>query len=272
MRCLIAVTLLCLMFTSTAEARLNPAFSERVAPAAECDARPVVEEFMSALNRGDLARLDQLFAREGEGWNWYSVGDRAGQRLIPASHARDSLSGYFASRIAQHEHLSLISLDENGNGHFGLLLTRRADDLRDGEAVQRGGKGWVSCSTGQIGVFSLGGAPPPRSFESCPRGTLPITRTDLGAARVAVLLFVRDTLSEMWPGLDLTTARVTRSTLAVGNAKGNAARVKCGRSVQRRTAIIEMRFPRVDAGERLSSSAFYVSRIRAGWVVWRLIT
>jgi hypothetical protein len=240
--------------------------------AAGCDARPVVEEFMSALNRGDLARLDELFARDGEGWNWYYVGDRAGQRLTPASHLRDSLIAYFASRIAQREHLSLISIDENGNGHFGLLLTRRADDLRDGEAVQRAGKGWVSCSTGKIGVWSLGGAPPPRSFGSCPQGTLPITRTHLGAARLAVLRFVRDTLSEMWPGLDLTTARVTRSTLAVDNAKGYAARIKCGRSVQRRTAIIEMRFPRVDPGERLSSSSFYVSQTRAGWLVWRLVT
>lgn len=240
--------------------------------AAGCDARPVVEEFTAALNQGDLARLDQLFARDGEGWNWYSVGDRAGQRLAPASHVRDTLSGYFASRVAQHERLSLINIDENGNGHFGLLLTRRADDLRDGEPVQRAGKGWVSCSTGKIGVWSLGGAPPPRSFGSCPRGTLPITRTDLRAARLAVLRFVRATLSEMWPGLDLTAARVTRSTLAVGNAKGYAARVKCGRSVQRRTAIIEMRFPRVDPGERLSSSAFYVSRTRTGWLVWHLIT
>jgi hypothetical protein len=231
-----------------------------------------VEEFMSALNRGDLARLDQLFAREGEGWNWYSVGDRAGQRLTPASHVRDSLGGYFASRVAEHEQLSLIRIDENGNGNFGLLLVRRADDLRDGEPVQRNGKGWVSCSTGKIGVWSLGGAPPPRSFGPCPQGTLPLRRTDLGAARSAVLRFVRDTLSEMWPGLDLVGARVTQSTPAVGNAKGYHARIKCGRFVQRRTAIIEVRFPRVDPRERLSSSAFYASRTRAGWLVWRLVT
>jgi len=236
-----------------------------------CAARPVVEEFMAALNAGDLERVDQLFAAEGKGWNWYSVGDRAGQRLRAASMDRSTLSAYFASRVTQHEELRLVRIDENGNGNFGMLLTRRADDLRDGNPVQRNGKGWVSCSTGQIGVWSLGGAPPPRNWGACPQGALPITRNDLGAARSAVLRFARSTLSEMWAGLDLAGARVTRSSLAVGQAKGYAARIKCGRAVQRRTAIVEVRFPQVDPHERLSSSAFYASRKRAGWLVWRLI-
>lgn len=241
------------------------------AAAAGCEARPVVEDFIAALNRGDLARLDQLFAADGEGWNWYSVGDLAGQRLRAASMDRSTLAAYFASRLAQHEQLRLVRIDENGNGNFGMLLVRRADDLRGGEPVQRNGKGWVSCATGKIGVWSLGGAPPPRSFGRCPRGALPLKRSDLGAARTAVLGFVRDTVSEMWPGLDLAGARVTLVTLAPESPKGYTARVKCGRAVQRRTAVVEVRFPRVESRERLSSSAFYASRTRAGWRVWRLI-
>ena len=35
-----------------------------------CKAGPVVDAFLAALNSGDLERIDQLFAAEGEGWNW----------------------------------------------------------------------------------------------------------------------------------------------------------------------------------------------------------
>ena len=90
-----------------------------------------------------------------------------------------------------------MRVDENGTGNFGISVERRADDLRDGNWVQRGGKGWVSCTTGKLNVWSLGGAPPPRTFGPCPQGTLPLARTDLAAASAAVLRFVRDVYSEM---------------------------------------------------------------------------
>ena len=87
-----------------------------------------------------------------------------------------------------------------------------------------------------------------------------------------MLRFVDDVFSEMTPGLDVAGANVKRVTPAPGNVEGYAARIKCGRGVQQRTAIVEVRFPRVAARERLSSVAFYASRARGGWIVWRLIT
>jgi hypothetical protein len=237
--------------------------------AESCDARPVVEQFFAALKAGDVSRLDELFGRD-EDWRWYSISDRVGQRLGAASMQRSSLRSYFAARIARHEQFRLLRLDENGSGNFGISVQRRADDLRDGQWVQRGGKGWVSCTTGKINVWSLGGAPPPRTFGPCPQGALPIARTDLAAASTAVLRFVRDVYSEMAPAYDVTGARVTQAVLAPGNVLGYTARVKCGRELQRRTAVVEVRLPRVTPS-RYAQPAFYVSRTRAGWLVWRLV-
>lgn len=244
--------------------------SHRVA-AETCDVRPVLETFFAALRAGDSAAVEQLFAQKGEGWRWYSVSDRDGQRLGAASKRRTSLEAYFASRIQQREELRPVWIRDGGNGNFGLLLERRADDLRGGRPVPRIGKGWVACTTGKIGVWSLGGAPPPRSFGPCPLRTLALPSAGLGAASRAVLRFVRDIYSEMSPGLDVSGARVVSATPAPGNVKGYTARVKCGRVVQRRTAVVEVRFPRVAARERMSSIAFYASRKRGGWLVWRLI-
>jgi ketosteroid isomerase-like protein len=237
--------------------------------AESCDARPVLEQFFAALNAGDVSGLDELFARD-ENWRWYSISDRVGQRLGPASMQRGSLRSYFAARVARHEEFRLVQLHEAGNGNFGIELLRRADDLRDGTWVRRGGKGWVSCTTGKINVWSLGGAPAPKTFGPCPQGTLPLARTDLAAASKAVLRFVRDVYSEMAPAYDVTGARVTQATLAPGNVLGYTARVKCGLAIQRRTAVVEVRLPRVTPS-RYGQPAFYASRTRSGWLVWRLV-
>lgn len=241
------------------------------AGADSCTARPVVEQFIAALNAGDVGLAEQLFAEKGEGWNWYSVADRAGQRLGVESKSRSSLAAYFASRVRQRESLRLVSLREGGNGNFGLVLIRRADDLRNGRPAKRVGKGWVNCVVRKISVWSLGGAPPPPTFGSCPRGTVPLTKADLLPASRAVLRFIAAVYSEMSPGLDVAGAYVTRATPAPGEVKGYAVRVRCGLGVQQRTAIVEVRFPRVDSRERLASVAFYASRTLRGWLVWRLI-
>jgi hypothetical protein len=215
--------------------------------------------------------MDDVFAQQGQGWNWYSVADRAGRRLGGHATRRSSLAAYLSSRVRVHEQLRFERFDENGNGNFGFLLVRRADDLRDGKPVTRQGKGWVVCATQKIGVWSLGGAPAPRSFGSCPEHALPLSASDLTTAAARVLRFVRKTYAEMSPSLDMAGARVTETTLAPGNAKGYAARVRCGSEVQKRTALVEVRLPRVATDDRRSSLTFYASRRPGGWVVWRVI-
>jgi hypothetical protein len=241
-----------------------------VAAPAPCDPRPHVEAFVQALNAGDLDAVDASFAT-GAPWKWYSVADVAGQRLRPESMNRGTLRIYFAARIAQHETLELLQFRSGGNGNFTYLLRRRADDLRDGRAVERLGKGWLNCEDGKIGVWSLGGAPPPASFGPCPRNTRPLP-PDLAPARRAVVSFIQNVYKEMIPGLDIRGARVAPAKPAPGVRDGYTARVRCSRAIQRRTAIVCVTFPRVQTADRLRSVAFYVSRTPSRWLVWRVIT
>jgi hypothetical protein len=235
-----------------------------------CTARPVIERFFAGLAAGDAAGVDQLFARDGEGWAWYAIADPAGQRLGSESRSRSTLGAYLAARINQHERITLVTIDENGGGNFTIRVQRRADDLRGGEAVQRVGKGWVSCSTGKINVFLLGGAPTPSTFGPCPRGVLPLTQ-DLRPAGNAVLRFVHRTYSEMSPALDIRGARVVWAKRARGLAEGYTARVKCGNVIQRRTAVVLVRLPQIGTREPNAWLRFYVSRLPTGWLVWRLV-
>lgn len=106
----------------------------------------VVDRFIEAFNRGDVAQLDQLFARDGEGFHWYST-DAPGQRLNAEASNRDSLMAYFAARHLQHERLALNSLDityTNGlDAGFWFRLTRSADDGLP--PTRYNGKGGVQC-------------------------------------------------------------------------------------------------------------------------------
>ena len=189
---------------------------------------------------------------------------------MPARRIGSSLPSYFAARTARHERLQLLDFTTGRNGNFTFLLSRRADDLRGGSAVRRLGKGRVDCADGTIGVWSLGGAPAPTTFGPCVRDPLPLP-VDLAPARRAVRIFVARVFAELTPGLDVRDARVTSVVRAARSPDGYAARVRCGRAVQTRTAVVRVRFPYVARTNRLSSAAFYVSRIRSGWLVWRLV-
>jgi hypothetical protein len=233
----------------------------------DCVARPVVDAFVAALNAGDLDRLDEVFAAEGAGWVWYFVNDRAGQRLGTASHRRDTLRAYFAGRVAQRESLRILRFEESEDGNFTFLLRRRADDLPGGRPVERGGKGRVSCRTGKLGVWGLGGKPPPPTFGPCVRGALSLRGPgDVRLATAATRRFLRDVYAEVVPSLHVAGARISRAAPAVGNVLGYTARVRCGREVQRRTVVVEVAFP------NSRPAAFYVSRTRAGWLVWRRVS
>lgn len=243
--------------------------SANAAATSSCSARPVVDQFIDAFNRGDLASLDALFAQVGEGWAWYSVGDRAGRRTFGEAKDRRGLDAYFERRHRQRETLRIVRFSENAAGNFDFVLIRRADDLADGRPVRRLGKGRVICEKGVLGVWSLGGPPRPPWFGVCPSKALLLRRSDLSQARAAVMWFVRALYSDLNAGdIDVRGARAGRSVLATETVRGGYARIKCGLGMRKRTAVVFVQLPAMAPSASLSSPVFYASRTSRGWVVW----
>jgi hypothetical protein len=120
-------------------------------PCTTTDVRQVVDRFIDAVNRGDLAQLDQLVSDQL--FSWYST-DAPGQRFNAEAEDRSTLMAYFAARHQQHEHLALDSLDvtftNDRAGGFTFTLTRSADDGLP--SSRYGGKGEVQCAIKPISL------------------------------------------------------------------------------------------------------------------------
>src|SRR5712692_10842109 len=59
------------------------------------EVRQVVEHFVDAFNRGDIAQLDQLVSDQQ--FSWYAT-DAPGQRFNAEAEDRSTLMAYFAAR------------------------------------------------------------------------------------------------------------------------------------------------------------------------------
>ena len=138
-----------------------PASAATPAACAGPQSRATVRAFVGAFNRGDLGRLDALFATGSE-FQWYSSG-APGARVRAASSTRQTLLAYFARRHSAGDRMSLVKFDYNGSSgpysNFGLVLRRKADDFRNGAWFDLVGKGAISCNeqAGKLIVVSLGG-------------------------------------------------------------------------------------------------------------------
>ena len=129
---------------------------------AACDelgSRKLVTSFITAFNRGDVRRLDALFAR-GTGWRWFSVSNAPGKRVQGAAYNRATLVKYFRTRHKRHERLQLRSFQFHGHSlgfvNFEYQLLRQADDMKMPRVYD--GKGAVSCWAGRLSVWSMGEA------------------------------------------------------------------------------------------------------------------
>ena len=121
----------------------------------------VVQRFIDAFNRGDIAQLDSLVSQQPQ-FVWYAT-DAPGQRLNAEAYDRENLIAYFAARHRQHEHLVLNSLDVTftnaSRGGVWAHLTRSADDgLPPTRYVS---KGEIQCSTmpSSLTVWAMGRSP-----------------------------------------------------------------------------------------------------------------
>jgi hypothetical protein len=126
--------------------------SERVCTRLEV--RGVFFRFVDVFNRGDLQRLDRIFARAPD-FQWYST-QAPGERFNESAKNRSSLIPYFAERHALGERLKVRSFRWNGGGNFEYGLVRSAHDL---EPTRYYGKGAAHCYANlpdTIFVWSMG--------------------------------------------------------------------------------------------------------------------
>lgn len=110
----------------------------------ESSTRQVVDSFIDAFNKGDIARLNDLLPD----FLSYAT-DAPGEFSSPRPRSRSDVIAYFTQRHQVHERLKLESfeflLSPTGGGEFGFEVTRSADD---GLApTPYGGKGGVFCRT-----------------------------------------------------------------------------------------------------------------------------
>jgi len=135
-----------------------------VAAAPGCPRTPtkvqaLVDRFIESYNAGDQRTLEQIWARPGRGWQWYST-DGPDARLNDVAKDRASLPAFFARRHSQHETLRLTSFQVNGQrGDFEFTLIRAADDILP---TPFRGKGAAACGEKSMTliVWSMGAINP----------------------------------------------------------------------------------------------------------------
>jgi len=130
----------------------------------EASVRKLVNQFVVAFNLGDQRALQQLWAPQGKGFDWYAT-DAPGQRIRSDAMDRAGLERYFARRHFARESLRLTSFQFSGNaaayGNFQYTLIRQADGLAPTAYT---GKGAALCgpTRAMLGVWSM--ARTPRSW------------------------------------------------------------------------------------------------------------
>ncbi len=71
--------------------------------------------------------------------------------------------------------------------------------------------------------------------------------------------------------LDVRGATVLWSRLAVAaGPRGEEVAVQCGRHIQARTVVVELRFPRELPSSSLAEGVLFISRLRDGYKVWEV--
>lgn len=168
--------------TATPSTRPPSSRAVRTPTAGACttaQVRDLVNQFVRAFNLGDQRALQQLWAQQGDGFDWYST-DAPGQRILAAAKDRVGLVHYFNARHAAGESLRLTSFQFNGNsaayGNFQYTLIRRANDLT---ATAYTGKGAAICAPNRstLGVWSMAKDPRSRPTTPPPPGTPQATNT-----------------------------------------------------------------------------------------------
>jgi hypothetical protein len=136
----------------------HPAVSMTGRGPANCrsaDVHQLVDDFVTAFNRGDSNALSFLWVRVR--FQWYAVNDARGAKTVShIEYTRRGALRYFADRHLRGEQLQLAQFQYGGFnagwGHFDFRMRRRAPDVRHGRWADYRGAGTVSCLKGPVGL------------------------------------------------------------------------------------------------------------------------
>lgn len=105
---------------------------------------------------------------------------------------------------------------------------------------------------------------------SCPRqasGALPLGSGAIGKARKAALAAA----PKLYKGLDVEGAKVVSAKVAsAAGPRGGEVAYQCGKTVQARTIVVELDFPKEHPSASLSEGVVFVSRFTGGFKVWEV--
>jgi len=101
--------------------------------------------------------------------------------------------------------------------------------------------------------------------ERCPKGARVLPADAVAGAARAALAAAPTT----HPAKEQRRVRVTQAALAPSAAaRGGAARVRCGRAIQRRTVVVHLDFPAMAPSASLRQGVVLVSRVGTEYEVW----
>jgi hypothetical protein len=76
---------------------------------------------------------------------------------------------------------------------------------------------------------------------------------------------------QRYKGLNVKGAKVVWSKPATkAGPRGSEVAYQCGRAIQAKTVVVELRFPRELPSASLSESVVFVSRFKGGYRVWEV--
>lgn len=114
------------------------------------------------------------------------------------------------------------------------------------------------------------GAKGAKHGRGCPRQAakaLPLGKGAIEQARGAALAAA----PRLYRGLDVSGAKVLWAKPAdAAGPRGGEVAYQCGKTVQARTVVVELRFPRELPSTSLSQGVVFVSRFKRGYAVWEV--
>jgi hypothetical protein len=123
---------------------------------------------------------------------------------------------------------------------------------------------------GLSAALGAGGVEGGRMTSSCPkqaRAALPLSTNATKKAAQAALAAA----PERYKDLNVKGAMIVWSKVATAaGARGREVAFQCGKTIQARTIVVELRFPRELPSASLSEGVLFVSRFKSGYRVWEV--